>query len=155
MWLLAIAVLLLLAAGGAQAAISSTTDSTDGSDAMDTATIGRGLYLRADAAASYLRMQAAAAAAGYTIGPNPGRRVALRTQADEDQMRAEGYPTVAPGRTSKHVLGVALDQNENGEHPGEWLQANASSYGWSFPVASEPWHGEYDPSSDQFAGVGS
>ena len=105
-------------------------------------TIGAGLALRHDAAASYARARAAGAPAGITT--------AYRTKAQQKALLdLYGYPRAEyPGR-SQHGEGVALDIPEPAR---SWFAAHGKGHGWVRTVMpSEPWHFEYVPGKDTHA----
>lgn len=74
-------------------------------------------------------------------------------------VRKPGTAAAAVPGTSNHGWGVALDLADGvntGAGPAwEWLQANAARYGWVNPAWAknprtyEPWHWEYSPDLDQ------
>lgn len=121
--------------------------------------------LRADAAASYLRMRADGM-------PARGVAVFLRTLAEQQaRYRAflAGGPLAArPTPNAPHVRGVAMDLITGGSGPyrpsaaHKWLTAGgngglrpqpgeklrAHRYGWRRTVPSERWHFAYDRRSD-------
>ena len=126
-----------------------------------------GHRLRADAAASYLRMLAA----GMPVG---GVDVFSRTMAEQQRLydlyRAGKGPVAArPSLSAPHIDGRAIDTHTttagrydpSGAH--RWLSAGgdgsrppragenlrAHAYGWRRTVSSERWHWEYDRARDQ------
>lgn len=126
---------------------------------------GSGLYLRREAAESYIQMVRAAAAEGLTIQLVSGYRdfghqMRLYTQAVA--RRGSSQNTVARPGKSEHQLGTTADVTNSkthllkrsfGETPeGRWLAANAGRFGWKMTVlrgdgprshADEPWHLRY------------
>lgn len=139
--------------------------------------VGNGERLRRSAAASFQRMQAAAAAAGIELVPLSGFRdrtvqnsLFYDVAAQRGQSLAERARTSAPPGYSEHHTGYAIDIGD-GYDPGadlhqsfaytdagQWLFANAGKYGFelSFPsdvtcVSYEPWHWRWvgDPDSEQ------
>lgn len=124
-----------------------------------------GHWLRADAAASYLRMLADGMPAGGidVFGRTLAQQAALYAQA-----KARGVVTAPPTPNAPHVRGVAFDSHTttNGRYApspahvwlteggngakrtaGETLRAH--EYGWFRTVPSERWHFAYDPARDQ------
>lgn len=113
---------------------------------LELAPIGGGHYLRTDAAAAFLRMKAAAAAAGVSLEVNSS----FRTFEEQQQMKLEqldGTRTdaVAEPGWSNHEGGIAVDlSTKRGTNAAFfWLVAHAASFGFKRTVASEPWHWEY------------
>lgn len=100
-----------------------------------------GHLLRPDAAASMERMRAAGAPIGVVTS-------AYRSKGEQkrlyDAYRAGGGTAAAPG-TSQHGEGLAVDFPEPGR---AWVRRHGAPHGWRFPIAAEPWHGEYDPRRD-------
>ena len=110
-----------------------------------------GHALRADAAAAFNRMTAAALT-------QRGSRLCItdsyRSYAGQVSVfRRKPRLAAVPG-TSRHGLGVALDIGCGAERFGSstyrWLKANARAYGWVHPAWAEPggampepWHWEY------------
>ena len=110
-----------------------------------------GHALRADAAAAFNRMTAAALA-------DRGTRLCVndsyRSYAGQVSVfRRKPRLAAVPG-TSRHGLGIAVDLGCGGERFGSatyrWLKANAPRYGWVHPAWAEPrgsmpepWHWEY------------
>lgn len=129
----------------------------------------RPLWLRADAARAWQRMQAAAAAEGIALDAISGYRSHDYQLGIFERKRARGLAieeilavNAAPG-FSEHHSGRALDIGTPGEPPAEeafegtqafaWLQAHAGLHGFamSYPrgnphgIVHEPWHWAYDP----------
>lgn len=125
-----------------------------------------GHQLRADAAASYLRMLAAGMPAG---GVDVFVRTMAQQQALYDAYRAGRGPIAAkPSPTAPHIDGRAMDlQTTRGgvytpSAAHRWLTAGgdgsakpkageklrAHDYGWRRTVPSERWHFEYDRARD-------
>jgi hypothetical protein len=110
-----------------------------------------GHALRADAAAAFNRMTAAAL-------DDRGARLCVndsyRSYAGQVSVfRRKPRLAAVPG-TSRHGLGVAVDIGCGGERFGSstyrWLKANAGRFGWVHPAWAEPgggmpepWHWEY------------
>lgn len=125
-----------------------------------------GHWLRADAAASYLRMLAAGMPAG-------GIDVFGRTlEAQKAVYRAylQGGPLAArPSANAPHVKGVAMDAHtttagkyapssahvwltvggDGSSKPKAGERLRAHDFGWSRTVPSERWHFGYDPARDK------
>lgn len=125
-----------------------------------------GHTLRADAAASYLRMLAAGMPAG---GVDVFMRTLAQQQALYDAYRAGRGPIAAkPSAGAPHIDGRAMDlqTTRNGVYAPSaahrWLTAGgdgaskpktgeklrAHDYGWRRTVPSERWHFEYDRATD-------
>jgi zinc D-Ala-D-Ala carboxypeptidase len=139
--------------------------------------IGNGERLRRTAAASFRRMQGAAAQAGIALVPLSGFRdraeqnsLFYDVAAERGQSLQERAQTSAPPGYSEHHTGYAVDIGDGNEpgydfnqafaqtDAGRWLQANGGKYGFelSFPpgvtcVSYEPWHWRWvgDPESEQ------
>ena len=110
-----------------------------------------GAALRADAAAAFNRMTAAALA-------QRGARLCVTDSyrsypAQVSVFRRKPRWAAVPG-TSRHGLGIAVDLGCGAERFGSstyrWLKANAPRYGWIHPSWAEPggslpepWHWEY------------
>lgn len=126
-----------------------------------------GHWLRADAAASYLRMRAAGMPAG-------GIDVFGRTLADqkvlyERYLKGQGPLAARPSKTAPHVMGVAMDAHtttagkyapsaahkwltaggDGGSKPKAGERLRAHDYGWRRTVPSERWHFGYDRARDK------
>lgn len=129
-----------------------TTNGQNGRLSISSLTsIGSGHYLRADAAAAYTRMAAAARADGITWTITDSYRN-FETQvrlAEEKGLYSQGGLAATPG-TSNHGWGLAVDlgggANRLGTAQNNWLQSNAHRFGFS-TIPREPWHWEYRPSS--------
>jgi hypothetical protein len=110
-----------------------------------------GKALRADAAAAFNRMTAAALAQrGARLCVNDSYRSYARQVS---MFRRKPGLAAVPG-TSRHGLGIAVDLGCGAERFGSstyrWLKANAGRYGWVHPAWAEPggsmpepWHWEY------------
>ena len=107
--------------------------------------IGGGHALRADAAAAFLRLNAARPQCVTD---------AYRSYAGQVSVYRRTPSLAAVPGTSKHGLGIALDLGCGAERFGSdayrWLKDNAGRFGWHHPawaepggVTPEPWHWEY------------
>jgi zinc D-Ala-D-Ala carboxypeptidase len=99
------------------------------------------------AAAAFVRMQAAAAAAGVRVGVTDSYRsydeqVAV---ARDKGLYRNGGLAATPG-TSSHGWGLSLDLDLDSRAQA-WMRENASRYGFVEDVPREPWHWTYRPSS--------
>jgi zinc D-Ala-D-Ala carboxypeptidase len=139
--------------------------------------IGNGESLRRGAAASFRRMQGAAAKVGISLVPLSGFRdraeqnsLFYDVAAQRGQSLRERAQTSAPPGYSEHHTGYAVDIGDGNDSgydlnrafaqtdAGQWLQVNAGKYGFelSFPedptcVSYEPWHWRWvgDADSEQ------
>lgn len=108
--------------------------------------VGNGQYLRADAARSFLKMQAAARRAGISLSATSG----FRTMAEQQHLYAlyqagQGNKAAVPGY-SNHQGGVAMDIGGVGNYGTaafNWLSANAGRFGFRNTVSGEFWHWSY------------
>ena len=136
-------------------------------------TVEPGKQLRADAAASYLRMKEAGMVSPSSW-PNNGIQVFRRTWAQQKAVFARyqkyGSPIAAkPSWNAPHIQGIAMDfytTGSNGSYKPspsfEWAthggvgsakprskeSLRAHAYGWYRTVPSERWHFGYVPSKD-------
>ena len=136
-------------------------------------TVEPGKQLRADAAASYLRMKEAGMVSPSSW-PNNGIQVFRRTWAQQESVFARyqkyGSPIAAkPSWSAPHIQGIAMDfytTGSNGSYKPspsfEWAthggvgsakprskeSLRAHAYGWYRTVPSERWHFGYVPSKD-------
>lgn len=136
-------------------------------------TVEPGKQLRADAAASYLRMKEAGMVSPSSW-PNNGIQVFRRTWAQQEAVFARyqkyGSPIAAkPSWNAPHIQGIAMDfytTGSNGSYKPspsfEWAthggvgsakprtkeSLRAHAYGWYRTVPSERWHLGYNPSKD-------
>jgi hypothetical protein len=98
---------------------------------------------------AFLRLQAGAAAAGYSLGISSG----YRTPEHQARLRRAhccydpnsskcscGPPTAPPGR-SNHQHGLAIDISGS-KAAKAWANAHGAQFGVHFPVAGEDWHME-------------
>lgn len=110
------------------------------------ASIGNGKKMRADAAAQFNKMKAAAKRAGVTLTPVSG----FRTMAEQQRLYAlykagKGNLAARPGY-SNHQGGTAVDVATGGSYSSKaykWLARNARQYGFVNDVRGEPWHWTY------------
>lgn len=91
-----------------------------------------GHWLSPDAAASYAQMRAAGLPAG-------GVTSAGRTAAEQAELHAKDPGVATTVDKSPHVKGQALDVSTSSSAQ-TWLLANGAKYGWTRPLANEPWH---------------
>jgi len=88
-------------------------------------------------------MRTAAAADGVDLGVTSSYRSrdqqAQMVQAEG--LYSQGGLAAAPGH-SEHGWGRALDL-QGGADARAWLREHAGAYGFTAPVAGEPWHWEY------------
>ncbi len=116
--------------------------------------IGDGQELRADAAATYVAMNASYAA---TFGSNICITDSYRSFGSQQSLYWRKPSLAAVPGTSNHGWGVAVDlfcgvdDPSSAEHT--WLDEHGDEYGWfnpgwAQPTGSrpEPWHWEFDPS---------
>ncbi len=110
------------------------------------ASIGNGKSMRADAAARFNQMKAAARRAGVTLTPVSG----FRTMAQQRSLYAaylagRGNLAARPGY-SNHQGGLSVDVATNSSYSSasyRWLARNARDYGFVNDVRGEPWHWTY------------
>lgn len=118
----------------------------------------KGHWLRADAAASYLRMvKAAGTAEGLVVG---GRTYAEQKKLYDAYRAGRGNLAAKPG-TSLHETGLAIDVTRKSPlqlwmvHGSDPMKVTvtgttrAAEYGWLRTVPSEAWHFSYDPKRDK------
>lgn len=126
------------------------------------ASLGRtktGHRLRADAAASYDRMDTAFRRdMGYALAITDAYRDLVAQYAVK---ALKGFLAATPGK-SNHGWGLALDLASGvniSTHPAHrWMDEHAHEYGWVNPAWAqtwkfEPWHWEYVPHLDRHAGA--
>jgi peptidoglycan hydrolase-like protein with peptidoglycan-binding domain len=109
--------------------------------------ISNGKMMRADAAASFNRMHAAAARAGIDLHVNSGfRSMEEQRELYRKYLNGTGNLAAKPGY-SNHQGGIAVDMNVGSTSTTtyKWLAAHADEYGFKRTVPSEPWHWEYRP----------
>lgn len=102
--------------------------------------IGGGERLAAPAAAGFLRLRAAAEAAGVSIGVNDSYR-SYEEQVDVARRKglySEGGLAAEPG-TSDHGRGLSVDLQLDAEALA-WMRTHASRFGFAEDVPREPWH---------------
>ncbi len=110
-----------------------------------------GHMLRADAAAAFVRLNAAYAEA---FGEPICITDSYRSLAVQQRLAQEKPELAAEPGTSRHGLGIAVDLcggiNSYGTVTHEWMRAHASDYGWILPSWAratgsmpEPWHWQY------------
>jgi hypothetical protein len=94
-------------------------------------------------ARAFLSMRQAAAQDGIELRIESGFRNRRQQAALYRAWRkGKGNPAARPGR-SNHQSGRALDISVSAPGTLEWLQANASAFGFKRTVSREPWHWEY------------
>lgn len=104
--------------------------------------IGQGHRLRADAAAAYERLAAAASADSVLLIINSSfRSMEEQQRLYADWLSGKRTAVVARPGYSNHQAGLALDVN--GGKAQAWLRANGWRFGFYGTVPSEPWHWEY------------
>ncbi|TAF57425.1 MAG: D-alanyl-D-alanine carboxypeptidase family protein [Oscillatoriales cyanobacterium] len=135
-------------------------------DLADLVSVGSGVSMQRDAAASFEQLRRAAARDGVSLVPLSGFR-SIETQidlfygvaADRGQTPAQRALVSAPPGHSEHHTGYTVDIGDGlaawadlnvsfaSTDAGRWLAANAASFGFelSFPpehacVSYEPWH---------------
>lgn len=105
-------------------------------------------YLLEPAAKAWTEMRQAAALDGIDLRAiDMYRSWESQARAYEDHLAGRKKANVLPPGTSEHGNGLAVDiTNGSLVGPGDpewnWLQANASRFGW-FPISNESWHWEY------------
>jgi D-alanyl-D-alanine carboxypeptidase len=117
--------------------------------------VGQGHQLRADAAESYAKMNAA-------YKKDTGKSMVLtdtyRTYASQVDVRGRKPGLAAVPGTSLHGLGIAIDFGGGAASASgpmyQWLVKNAGKFGWENPDWAkgskyEPWHWEYVPARDK------
>jgi len=138
----------------------------DEANQADLVSVGNGISMQRDAAASFERLRRAAANDGVSLIPLSGfRSVVIQDDlfygvaADRGQTPAQRALVSAPPGHSEHHTGYAIDIGDSdaawadlsvsfeSTAAGHWLAANAAEYGFelSFPpehacVSYEPWH---------------
>lgn len=105
-----------------------------------------GKLVELSTAEAFLRMRAAASAAGVTLKIVSG----FRTMAEQEHFFScyqtgdcnNGNYAERPGY-SNHQSGHALDLNTRLDGVSTWLQAHAWEFRFVNTIPSEPWHWEY------------
>ena len=122
---------------------------------------GNTVGLVPEAAQAFKRMYAAAAAAGEDIKAGSNRHTwrSMQNQIDlknDPYLRRIGTRVSPPGR-SNHQKGVAVDIPKAKPRNGatttpayEWLKANAKTYDFYQPDATEKWHWVYKPNGKEY-----
>jgi hypothetical protein len=98
---------------------------------------------------AFLRLQAAAAQAGFNLGIASGYRDAAAQQRlrvahccnDPNSSKCGCGPPTAPVGRSNHQHGLAIDLSGTSAAKA-WANANGAKFGVHFPVAGEDWHME-------------
>jgi len=109
--------------------------------------VAPGMVARSDAAMAFLRMAAAAAAAGVQLTLNS----AFRSMEEQEELYQrylnQGGALAARPGYSNHQGGIAFDIATGGLNTPTyaWLAANAARHGFIRTVPSEPWHWEFRP----------
>ncbi len=108
--------------------------------------VGGGQYLRADAAAAYKQMIAAARSAGINLSNTSGFRDNEKQQQLYNRYKqGKGNLAARPGH-SNHQGGISMDiggVGGYGTRAYKWLAANAGRYGFVNDVKGEHWHWTY------------
>lgn len=107
--------------------------------------VGGGERLRADAAAGFLELRAAAARDGVDLPVNDSYRSLAEQQdvARRKGLYSEGGLAARPG-TSTHGLGLSVDLQLNSRALA-WMRRNGERHGFVEDVPREPWHWTYAP----------
>lgn len=107
------------------------------------APIGNGKSMRADAAAKFNQMKAAARRAGVSLSPVSGFRTMAQQKSLYAAYRAgHGNLAARPGY-SNHQGGLSVDVSTNGSYSSaayRWLARHGRQYGFVNDVRTEPWH---------------
>jgi peptidoglycan hydrolase-like protein with peptidoglycan-binding domain len=105
--------------------------------------VGNGQYMRADAADGFLRMQAAARAAGINLTATSGfRTMEQQQELYRRYLNGTGNLAARPGY-SNHQGGISMDIGGIGGYGTRaynWLRDNAARFGFRNDVGGEPWH---------------
>jgi hypothetical protein len=108
-------------------------------------TVGDGERLLKPVAKQFLRMKAAARAAGIDLHVNDGYRdYAEQARLYELYQSGRGNLAAPPGQ-SNHGLGISVDINIPDQRTYQWLAKHADEYGFVNDVPSENWHWTYKP----------
>lgn len=109
------------------------------------APVGDGERLLKPVAKQFLRMKAAARAAGIDLHVNDGyRNYAEQARLYELYQSGQGNLAAPPGQ-SNHGLGISVDINMPDQRTYQWLVKHANNYGFVNDVPSENWHWTYKP----------
>lgn len=107
------------------------------------APIGNGKSMRADAAAKFNQMKAAARRAGVTLSAVSGFRTMAQQKSLYAAYRAgHGNLAARPGY-SNHQGGLSVDVSTPGSYSSaayKWLARHGRQYGFVNDVRTEPWH---------------
>lgn len=107
------------------------------------ASVGNGKLMRADAAARFNQMKAAARRAGVTLTAVSGFRTMAQQRALYAAYRAgHGNLAARPGY-SNHQGGTSVDVATGGSYSSaayRWLARHGRAYGFVNDVRGEPWH---------------
>jgi D-alanyl-D-alanine carboxypeptidase len=110
-------------------------------------TVGIGGHrLFAPAAQNFVKMRAAARAAGVNLTITDSYR-SYPQQVDLARRKglySQGGLAATPGK-SNHGWGLAIDANVNSAATLRWLRNNAHRFGFYETVKREPWHWEFRP----------
>lgn len=114
---------------------------------LDLQPIPDGKLMRADAAAAFTRMAAAAAADGVQLHVNRAFATWEQQKVLYDRYLAGAGALAAEPGWSNHQGGIAADiESGAGTNAAfKWLTANAARFSFRRTVPSEPWHWEYRP----------
>jgi hypothetical protein len=109
------------------------------------AAVGDGERMLKPVAKQFLRMKAAARAAGIDLHVNDGyRNYAEQAHLYELYQSGRGNLAAPPGQ-SNHGLGISVDINVPDQRTYQWLVKHADDYGFVNDVPSEKWHWTYKP----------
>jgi hypothetical protein len=102
-----------------------------------------GAKVEVNTANAFVAMRTAAAEAGIDLWIESGFRTRKEQAALYRKYRkGRGNKAARPGR-SNHQSGRALDIAVSSPGALEWMEQNASRFGFKRTVRSEPWHWEY------------
>lgn len=105
-----------------------------------------GHKLYAPAATNFVKMRAAARAAGINLTITDSYR-SYPQQVDLARRKglySQGGLAATPGK-SNHGWGLAIDANVNSAKTLRWMRTNAHRFGFYETVKREPWHWEFRP----------
>lgn len=126
--------------------------------------VGNNQFMRSDAAAQFLAMQAAAKSYNIALSATSGFRTMESQQRLYEGYRRKlsGDPTAAnfnmaakPG-FSNHQGGISVDVGGVGSFTSaayRWLALNASRYGFKNDVSTEYWHWTFTPNATGISGL--